>query len=267
MTIHLTFDDMPTGTLVTTQYEHRKGVIFTSPCAVIEDEETFNHRLQSNYRISHANDTMNVIRGRFVTPKHMRLAVTVSHSNTSIEGVYAMLRIFNAKGEKLNECAFASPSSHATAEITSLNGNIASFEVCGRVGQFDCIDSLSFDTLPPPDFSMSYEANGKALILRAQAGESVIAHVKVMHNHGSSGEILLSMPDPCPGTTWCFNPPSVHTGDHSVDVKIQAVDGIPIGPEFDVKILGIPRSRTSGQHERLIIIPVQVVPPTYPSLD
>jgi hypothetical protein len=261
MTIHVTFDDLEPGTRVTTQYERKKGVVFTTPCVVIDEPETLNHSLQSRH-LSQIKDISNfVIRGTFTAPKHTRVTVTASCLHAGSDGVEAVLRVYNVAGEKLTECIFGSPGPRASAELICPDSNIAGFELSGATDRFDCLDCLAFDSLPQPDFRVVCETMSRPLLLFAEPNQSVTARLNFSRLNGSSGEIMLSIADPCPGTAWRFNPPSVHPGVHHVDVEIVANSTTQTGPRFDVQIVAIPRTRAAGVHERVVVVPVTVLPP------
>jgi hypothetical protein len=261
MTVHLTFDDLEPGTVVTTQYERSKGVVFTTPCAIIQDPETFAHSLQSQHLSSVTEAPTRVIRARFASPKHSRLAVTVCYSLASSCGVHALLRVFNANGEKLTERTFGSPGSTATVEFVSPDANISGFEISGRTNRFDCLDSLAFDAPPLADFRLVYDGLGDPLRMHAEEGESVAARISVFRLRGSHGEILLAMAKPCPGTSWQFDPPTIHSGVAHVDVVVRATDTTPPCRHCDMEIVAVPRGRAAGSHERVVTVPMSILAP------
>lgn len=261
MTIRINFQSLPPDTVVTNQFE-REGIIFTSPCDIVQEPETLTHMLMSQKISSVITPPTRVIRARFLTPKHSLLRIGAVFSNAAGEGVHATLRVFDAGGSKLGERVFGSVGPRAWVEFTSPNGDIAGFEVSGRTNRFDCIDEVEFDPPPPgPDFRLVYDGGiAEPLQLCAGTGpEAVVrARVSVYRLHGSHGEILLGVSKPCPGTTYRFDPATVHSGVPHFDLEIRAAPDTPPAYHFNVEVFAVPRTKSAGNHERTVHIPITI---------
>ncbi|KAK1753925.1 hypothetical protein QBC47DRAFT_385211 [Echria macrotheca] len=261
MTVTIRFDDLAPGTIVTNQFES-KGILFTSPAAVVRDPDTFVHSLQSRHQSTITPQPTRVIRARFVepSPQHARLSVVASFSNAGPEGVHALLRVFDAAGRQLDERSFGSTGPVARAEIEFPSPEIASFEVSGRTNRFDALDSVSFDRpAEHPDFRAVYDGAAEPLLLKR--GETVRARLSFFRLHGSHGEIVLAVTKACPGTTWAFEPLVVHSGVPHAELVIKADEDAPPAYHFAVQVVAVPRHKTAGRHEREVTVPVSIVVP------
>lgn len=256
MTIKIHFDSLSPGTIVTNQFES-KGILFTSPCAVVRDPDTFKTSLQSRHQSSITALPTRVIRGRFIDPHHSRLGVTASFSNAGPEGVSAILRIFDANGKQIEERPFGSTSAVAHVEIHSPAANISGWEVSGRTNAWDAIDSLSYDFPTAADFKVVYEGGAEPLELRR--GGTVRAKLSFARLHGSHGEIALGVVKPCPGTTWRFEPAVVGNGVMSVEMVVRADEEAEAAYHFAVHVVAMPRTKGAGRHEHEVAVPVSIV--------
>jgi hypothetical protein len=255
MTVTIKFDDLEPGTVVTNQFES-KGILFTSPCAVFRDPETLAHSLHSQHQSSITPLPTRVIRARFVEPKHSRLAVTASFSNAGMEGMHAVLRVFDANGHQIDERSFGSTGFTAKTEIDCPNADIAGFEISGRTNRWDALDSITFDHPATADFRVVYDGVTEPLVLRPDG--VVKARLTFFRLHGSHGEILLSVTKPCPGTTWSFDPPMIHSGVPHTELEIRANPDAAQAYHFAVQVVALPRHRTAGRHERDIAVPLTI---------
>jgi hypothetical protein len=256
MTLTVNFEDLAPGTVVTNQFES-KGIIFTSPNAVIRDPDTSAHALQSRHQSSVTQLPTRVIRGRFVEPKHSRLTVAASFSNAGQDGMHAVLRIFDVNGHQIDERSFGSTGFAAKTEIESPTANIAGFEISGRTNRWDALDWLTFDHPAAVDFRVVYDGHAEPLILHPDS--AVTARLSFFRLHGSHGEILLSLTKPCPGTTWRFNPPVIHSGIPHTELQIWAQEDAPPAYHFAVEVVAVPRHKTAGRHEREVTIPISIL--------
>jgi hypothetical protein len=255
MTITINFEELEPGTVVTNQFEP-KGIIFTSPNAVNRDPDTSAHSLQSRHQSSVTQLPTRVIRGRFVEPKHSRLAVAASFSNAGPEGMHAVLRVFDINGHQIDERSFGSTGYAAKTEIECPGANIAGFEISGRTNRWDSLDSVTYDHPAVADFRVVYDGLAEPLVVHPDG--SVKARLTFFRLHGSHGEIFLSLTKPCPGTTWCFNPPIIHSGIPHTELEIYAKEDAPPAYHFAVEVVAIPRHKTAGRHEREITIPLSI---------
>jgi len=256
MTVTIKFDDLKPDTVVTNQFES-KGILFTSPCAVVRDPETLAHSLHSKHQSSITPLPTRVIRARFVEPHHSKLAVTASFSNAGSDGMHAMLRIFDALGHQIDERSFGSTGATGRTEIHCPNHKIASFEISGRTNRWDALDSVTFDQAATADFKVGYEGTAEPLGL--PQGGVITARLAFSRLHGSHGEILLSLARPCPGTTWRFDPPVVGSDVLHTQLEIRAgADAAEVG-RFEVQVVAMPRHRTAGRHERDVMVPISIV--------
>jgi len=262
MTFKLNFDTIEAGSFLTNQFHHQ-GLLITTPATVTQDPETLSHVLQPNHIVPdrHHPDhkPMRIVRGRFVAGnKHSRLAASVSFCDVTSDGVSATLRAFDGHGDVLDERRLVSSTCEASAEIVCPSANLAAFEISGPVDHFEFVTGLEFDCLPDADFRMVYDGLGPPLMLRVGAEQVVSARISFFRLHGSHGDVLLSVTKAPAGVTWSFDPPVVHSGIPHVDVEIRATEEAPHVENYEMEVVGIPRSKDVGRRERSVAIPLTV---------
>jgi hypothetical protein len=263
MTVKINFDAVEAGSLLTNQFHHQ-GLLITTPAAIAQDPETLSHVLQPNHVVPdrHHPDhkPMRIVRGRFIGGnKHSRIAVSVSFCDITSDGVSAMLRVFDPHGDVLDERHLVSSTCEASAEIVCSSANVDGFEISGPVDHFEFVTALEFDCLPDADFRMVYDGSWDPLMLRAGPDQVGMARISFFRLHGSHGDVLLSVTRAPAGVTWSFSPPLVHSGIPHVDMEIRVNEEAQHVENFGVEVVGIPRSKDAGRHERAVTIPLTVL--------
>jgi hypothetical protein len=262
MTVKINFDAVEAGAFLTNQF-HNQGLLITTPAEVTQDQETLSHVLRPDHIVPdrHHPDhpLMRIIRGRFVGGnKHSRVAASISFCDVASDGVSATLRVFDQHGDVLDEHRLVSGTCEAKAEIVCPSANVVGFEISGPVDHFEFVTALEFDCLPDADFRMVYDGLGDPLMLRVGAEQVVSARISFFRLHGSHGDVLLSVTKAPVGVTWSFDPLVVHSGNPHVDMEIRATDEAAQVENFAMEVLGVPRSKDVGRHERLVSIPLTV---------
>ncbi len=81
-----------------------------------------------------------------------------------------------------------------------------------------------------------YDGLAEPLVLKPE--QKLTARLTFFRLHGSHGEILLSVTEPCPCTTCSFSPAVVHSGAPHVDMVISADGDAPLVSHFPADCCG-----------------------------
>jgi hypothetical protein len=265
MSIHITFDDLAIGEVVTTQFAN-SGLTFTLAGKIITDlNAPFQSALTSvpdpgvDFPYYHT-------KGTFASPNHSRISVLV---NTDVS-----LVVYDANNVQIGQVAIPGGGGpYSYGEFATGAANIAAFDIVTHI-QGGCeLATLSFDdtttTHHSPDFRFVLSNPPTTPSLT----ENGSVTYKVVRLYGSTGPIQLALstspigslmpapvdpfpdpfPDPFSGPTIPYTgrgPMTPFTGGDGDQFKISYAGGPMIQQARTITVTGTPSSSSVGFSQR-----------------
>lgn len=263
MSVQLNFEDLPAGTVVTTQYQSH-GIIFEN--AKVAQDPLAPSPGKALYAIRRAGPSefpYHTIKGTFTNPKHSRIALFAG-TGPQNSSVGAELNAFDSKAQRIGSAVpitGSGTSSHwGFGEIVSSAANIASFTVTGLAIIFTGIDNVTFDDPSQPQ-QPDFRFNPIGGALSVGSPGSTELKIQVARLNGSTGGIDITVADLPPGLTVTSIAPNPFSGGDGSIFTVTIAAGAKATPvqNHTFHITGTPKSASAGNTPHTIGILITVL--------